>query len=507
MDDVSRHEVVTIQLGEQANFLGSHFWNTQDHYLTQAESSIDHNVHWKETRDVNRQETCKPRVLIIDFKSKFGKLRKYNELYHDSSQDPSSSNPWGSNVVTQTEASIPQHRYIQQLNNQVANPPPLQEGEIRYWSDYAHVFYHPSSTVQMPESFTEPDGRAFDTWDSGQDLFRNLTRQNDPWDEYLRPLVEQCNQMQGLQIVSSVNDGWGGFTNLFLESAMEEMTKTQTWLWALSMTAQNNTRSKVNQAQAVTHMRDMTSLYIPMTDCPLYSPEEDPPAHGGNQGMRRTLHVGRDSWSRSAVQASLMETVTLPTRTRGVSGDVQASMSDIAQQFTQPRNVIEPRLQINRRRDVGVNYFPYDSTGDDTCEALPEEPALWADVEVSRGGYELPTNGSHMPVRPTSAEEKKQHNISEHLKRYHSDLEFPLLPSFPTAIYPTEPRDRAGLAFAAALQTTALPGRWSRYLLKRSQRHMGEDGEDVKEGLNRMWDEYTDNKGVEDSDSFFDDDY
>jgi len=91
------HEVVTIQLGQQANYVGTHFWNAQESYFTygdQEESPVDHDVHFRSGVGADGSDTYLPRVVIYDFKSSFGTLRRINELYEVLHDDAGRSNIW-----------------------------------------------------------------------------------------------------------------------------------------------------------------------------------------------------------------------------------------------------------------------------------------------------------------------------------------------------------------------------------------------------------------------------
>jgi hypothetical protein len=81
------HEIITIQLGHRANYLATHFWNTQESYFTydatQAPSPIDHDVHFRPGLGLRGEETFTPRTLIYDLKSAFGSMRKGAGLYDE----------------------------------------------------------------------------------------------------------------------------------------------------------------------------------------------------------------------------------------------------------------------------------------------------------------------------------------------------------------------------------------------------------------------------------------
>ena len=103
------------------------------------------------------------------------------------------------------------------------------------WSDYNRVFYHPTSLHPISDNLVEPDERNFKTWAAGQNLFSNLERDGvNVYDDHLRPLLEDCNGLQGLQLISSVDDGWCGFTADYWDAVRDEVGKKQFWLWALN---------------------------------------------------------------------------------------------------------------------------------------------------------------------------------------------------------------------------------------------------------------------------------
>lgn len=109
------HEIITLQLGERANYLATHFWNlqvrtpvrrlssearadtVQESYFTygeQEESLVDHDVHFRPGIGADGTETFLPRTLIYDLKGAFGTLRKYNALYELSEDQAPAQGLW-----------------------------------------------------------------------------------------------------------------------------------------------------------------------------------------------------------------------------------------------------------------------------------------------------------------------------------------------------------------------------------------------------------------------------
>lgn len=94
------HEIITLQLGQNSNYLATHFWNTQvrsflrilkskvnspqESYFTYSsdkESLVDHDIHFRPGIGADGAETFTPRTVIYDLKGGFGSLRKINALY------------------------------------------------------------------------------------------------------------------------------------------------------------------------------------------------------------------------------------------------------------------------------------------------------------------------------------------------------------------------------------------------------------------------------------------
>lgn len=90
------HEIITLQLGQRANYLATHFWNTQESYFTydptQAPSSINHDVHFRPGLGYRGEETFTPRTLIYDTKGAFGSMKKGIGLYDEDEKVRSEGN-------------------------------------------------------------------------------------------------------------------------------------------------------------------------------------------------------------------------------------------------------------------------------------------------------------------------------------------------------------------------------------------------------------------------------
>jgi hypothetical protein len=137
----------------------------------------------------------------------------------------------GNTNVIRTE-QIQQSAYQQHLD-QGLEPPTLSPETVRYWSDFNRVFYHPKSIVQLQEYELNSALMPFEKWATGEDLFDSLDKEHDLLDRDLRPFLEECDQLQAIQMITSADDAWGGFTAKYLERMRDELGKTSAWVWGL----------------------------------------------------------------------------------------------------------------------------------------------------------------------------------------------------------------------------------------------------------------------------------
>ena len=229
------HEIVTLQFGQQSNYIDTHFWNTQESYFTygpQEESPVDHDIHFRPGVGSDGSETYTPRALIYDLKGAFGTLRRENALYTlENPEDSPGQSQWSGRTNILKEPAIPQSTFQQHLD-QGLEPPPLSTSSVRFWSDYNRNFYHPRSIVQIQEYELNSSLMPFERWATGDELFANLDREHDLLDRDLRPWLEECDQLQAVQIFTSADDAWGGFASRYLERIRDELGKTSVWVWA-----------------------------------------------------------------------------------------------------------------------------------------------------------------------------------------------------------------------------------------------------------------------------------
>ncbi|PKX93822.1 misato family protein [Aspergillus novofumigatus IBT 16806] len=313
------HEIITLQLGQRANYLATHFWNLQESYFTYAEAEetpIDHDVHFRPGIGADGSETYTPRTLIYDLKGAFGSLRKHNALYELSTDADPGQGLWDGKEVIQRQTPIIPSEYQKHLE-QGLPAPVLSSDTVRYWSDYNRLFYHPRSIVQLNDYELNSNIMPFEDWNVGEDLFGELDKEHDLLDRDLRPFAEECDQLRALQLFTSSDDAWGGFAAKYVDRLRDEFGKKAVWVWAIEggnkVQRHNQLKRDMNKARSVHSISPQSSLYVPILDPPTRLP--------------KTIRLDAQSeWQTSALISSAMETATLPTRLRSYT-DFETSLA------------------------------------------------------------------------------------------------------------------------------------------------------------------------------------
>ncbi|KAI7366752.1 tubulin nucleotide-binding domain-like protein [Hortaea werneckii] len=500
------HEIVTLQFGQQANYIGTHYWNTQESYFTYAgqdESPINHDKSFRPGVGADGSETYSPRTLIYDLKGAFGTLRRENALYELQQQEQSvQEGGWSGSTMSLQLPPIAPSGYQQALDQGV-EPPQLTNETVRFWSDYNHLFYHPRSIVQLNEYELNSSLMPFEKWATGEELFDNLDREHDLLDRDLRPFLEECDQLQALQILTSLDDAWGGFTAKYLERIADDLGKGCRWVFG-SQDGQRKSREKqllqvANSAQSLFAMNDTASMQIPLSSAPRSLPsyvQMDPAS----------------KWNTSALQAAAFESLTLPTRLRRT------------EQGHATFDELETTLSNEGNRKVGALGMTVKSTGSSNTNSTlngtangtdddddDESSTYDTDIDLLPEFSSSSRDTSRKPHRFSAAEslrglwrdteeihdtnlatrDRRVANLRLRTSTHQSALLFPILPSYPS-IFRFQKREEK-LAVKTSLQCSTLVADRMRELERNARRMVGvEERETLCDGLATMAEEYED---------------
>ncbi|KAK4106381.1 tubulin nucleotide-binding domain-like protein [Parathielavia hyrcaniae] len=445
------HEIITLQLGQQANYLGTHFWNTQESYFTyssdQPESAVDHDIHFRPGLAPDGTETYMPRTVIYDLKGAFGTLRKINALYdvNDDQSTPAQA-LWQGQPTIHRSPPIPESPYTASLNAGLP-PPRLHPAAVRYFSDYSRVFYHPRSVVPLSEHDATSTGTGTAVGPfaerghaAGEDLFAALDREHDLLDRDLRPFVEEADCMQAVQVFAGFDDAWGGFASRYVERVRDEYGKVGVWVWGLQAGVGGVSRDKrllrlANKARAMTEVYKQASIVVPLA-----VPERLP--------GRVQLDLG-SQWHTSALLAAAVESATLPARmkdplkreTLGGMTEVlntmgRQSVAGLQMSFARPdseaqndsreKKLSEEDLSEGIRLDIRL--APSDQLDAHSRSNGFNRPRVFSQLIASRGYGDEEAEDMEMDEAGRRVRRSSYEPVT---KSYNTALRFPLLDSFP----------------------------------------------------------------------------
>ncbi|KAF2843701.1 tubulin nucleotide-binding domain-like protein [Patellaria atrata CBS 101060] len=535
------HEIVTLQFGPQSNYLGTHFWNTQDSYFTyanQLESPVNHDIHFQPGIGADGSETFTPRTVIYDIKTSFGSLRRENALYELQEEESSRAGParevWNGPTTIQTLPSVPLNAYQAHIDSGLLSPPPtLTTSSVRFWSDYTHLFYHPRSLVPLTllqpqitsHSSTEPVVDPFETWDAGLDLFKHLNQDEDILDRDLRPFIEEADALQAVQILSQPQDGWGAFASQYVERVRDEVGKVGIWIWGLEFEAAATRETRVqqlaNKARSLIEFTTHANVYIPLS------------SHATSRSPHY-LDLNRSSrWHTAALQATALETATLPSHLHSTDDSTRGRLDDLELTFTNngTRKIGAVSLSVSNAssleaRNPSTNGHTGGPRDPRTRNGVDEllAPHEVTDLDISLLGLEVPTlgrrrrgssyifgaaevfRGAWHSVYQREYDNlgvRERHSTGPTIQRYHSSLLFPQLTSFPRIFDLGRREEQYAVKTSVAASSTV--SERIRDLNALVGRIVGvEEREAMGESLGRLAEEYV--EGWEGSDGSEDDD-
>ncbi|GAM90790.1 hypothetical protein ANO11243_088350 [Dothideomycetidae sp. 11243] len=491
------HEIVTLQFGQQANYVATHFWNAQESYFTYGadeESPVNHDIHFRAGVGADGSDTFTPRTLIYDLKGAFGTLRRDNVLYQSEDERQNPQGQWAGQTQVIQQPAIPPSAYQSHLDSGL-EPPPLSTSNVRYWSDYNRVFYHPRSIVQLHEYELSSSIAPFERWTSGQDLFSSLDREHDLLDKDLRPLLEEADHLQAVQVFTNTDDAWGGFAAEYLERVRDELGKTGLWVWALEDGSRESREKQLlhssNVLQSLNSLASTASMYVPLTTVPAALPNY---ITGFDSGSR---------WHTSALQMTAIESISLPSRLRH-DLSARSSLDEFEAILSNggKRRLAMLDLRV-RQTSVATNgdaqHHDDLLTGQTPGRGSMSQPRthVFSQIQSLRGVFK---SSLELADLNQSSRDKRSSAAARGIRIacHQTDLLFPLLSSFPN-IYDQQSEK---VEVEAALSTSAQMAAYVRGLVGLAGRAIGvEDREALVEGLERVAEEYEDGwDGGSDSD-------
>ncbi|XP_035923391.2 protein misato homolog 1 isoform X3 [Halichoerus grypus] len=324
-------EVLTLQLGHFAGFVGAHWWNQQDAALCaptdarEPPGELCPDVLYRAGRTAHGQETYTPRLILMDLKGSLSSLKQEGGLYGDRQLDAAIA--WQGKLTTHKEELYPQNPYLQDLLSaegvlssdgiwRVKPIPNGKESSIRVWSDFLRVHLHPRSICMIQKYNHDGEAGRLEAFGQGESVLKE-PRYLEELEDRLHFYMEECDYLQGFQILCDLHNGFSGVGAKATELLRDEYSGRGIMTWGLLPgpyslgEPQKNIYRLLNTAFGLVHMSAHSSLVCPLS-------------LGGSLGLRPEPpvtfpHLHYDAtlpFHCAAILATALDTVTVPYRLR-----------------------------------------------------------------------------------------------------------------------------------------------------------------------------------------------
>lgn len=240
------HEIITVSVGQRSNHLSTQFFNCQEQILySQTEKLNDPCVFLDPSFD-RRTKTVSyfPRALLWDARTGNGALGTYqyaqtNDYYYNENSDDNSRQ---NHIIT--DPPIPKSDYQVALDSNTGKLPELKPETTKYWSDYSKLIYHPTSFNVLKDWYhdvSNPNVPGFQNLGIKKFVDYNLGYQEfndnylqDFFDGNMHSQLEQCDTLQGFNLLTDMDSSWGGFSSAMLLELRNELPKVSIFTWGFN---------------------------------------------------------------------------------------------------------------------------------------------------------------------------------------------------------------------------------------------------------------------------------
>ncbi|XP_038133828.1 protein misato homolog 1 [Cyprinodon tularosa] len=297
-------EVITLQLGHYSNFVGTHWWNLQDASLSYDPESplaeIQSDAVFREGQTLGGQVTYTPRLISMDLKGSLRTLRQEGNLY-----DPgagSSAVPWEGSVAMHRQSPPQKNSFLEDLekldkgeilaeaafcsasqlrrtgavsvdafNSQLAR---LQknyrlEGSVAVWSDFLRIHLHPRTVTVIHQFNHDGEAHRLEAFGQGESVLQGAPL--DELEDKLHFFVEECDYLQGFQVLCDLADGFAGLGSKVTELLQDSYGGRGILTWGLAPVGHRDSSPVrdlyhlLNCALGSAHMAAHSSLFCPLT--------------------------------------------------------------------------------------------------------------------------------------------------------------------------------------------------------------------------------------------------
>lgn len=221
---------------------------------------------------------------------------------------------------------------------------------VHYWSDYLKTYIAPRSLYEF-KAYSIDD--KFDSFPMGHQLMRSED-ERDELEGRLHKQLEDCDGLQGLQMMVDVDNGFGAMGVDFVEMLRDEVPKQPIQLYAFygrksDVDKQQNEKRLANMALSFAHLSDLCTTYIPLSSKHLTSTGSQ------TDTFNRLTFDTRKPYHTSALFAAGLDMISRPLVTRGSGASLHTYATTLAE--VPERNICSIEMSLPFDGEQVVNLF------------------------------------------------------------------------------------------------------------------------------------------------------
>ncbi|KAJ2717178.1 mtDNA inheritance, partitioning of the mitochondrial organelle [Coemansia spiralis] len=240
-------EVLTLQFGENANYVGAHYWNLQ---LGCRGDDDRVSELFSERREA---AGAVPRALVFDRPGNFGSLGRAAAPSAGGDEDDDGEHAAWSGAT--------------EVHRQSPHEASSGGGGVQCWADvgrarFADHALRAVTGVEFGNSLGE-----MNTFLEGAQVFAGLDAREDALEGGFRVFAEECDRLQGFQVLCDAFGGFSGFGAEFMGRVRDEYPKAPVLLYSVGHTQrarQLQATQLMDAAVAMASAADTVSLSVPL---------------------------------------------------------------------------------------------------------------------------------------------------------------------------------------------------------------------------------------------------
>ncbi|CAG9854358.1 unnamed protein product [Phyllotreta striolata] len=347
---MSGREILTLQFGHYANFVGTHWWNLQDlsfNYDPSTPSEINHDVLYREGQTSRGEVTFTPRLLLADLKGSFGSLSEEGDLYKPNIDPNNVQTNWNTSQlqVKHVEQRQPKNDFLKDLENpaelsKIHNKEYNFETTAKVWSDFLYSRFHPRTVEVIREYQHCNENTPFDAFTLGSAVWKTPQFAED-FSDRIRNYIEECDNFQGFHLITDCTNAFSGLSSSCLEFIGDEYNRKSVLVipvipshfsdndinseGELAQSVLNDSVRVINLALSFNEFYANSSLFVPL--CAGSKGWRQP---GPKRSFKNVEYNNKLAYHSSAILAAALDTFTLKHRLKSSP----FTLSDLAADLT-----------------------------------------------------------------------------------------------------------------------------------------------------------------------------